>query len=74
MSLFDYLYQLELFMTTVQDLLNAAGNEASEVKARIDELEAKVQQLQDQIANGTPVTEAEMQSVKDAIHNIFTPS
>jgi len=73
-SLFDYLYQLELFMTTVQDLLNAAGNEASEVKARIDELEAKVQQLQDQIANGTPVTEAEMQSVKDAIHNIFTPS
>lgn len=77
----DFKYALEYLiclgeknMATIQELKDAVANEAAEVKARLDELQANVQVLQDQIAAGGTITAADLDEVKAAIENIFVPT
>jgi translation initiation factor 1 (eIF-1/SUI1) len=63
-----------LIMATIEDLKAAVTAEAAEVKSRIDELEATVQTLRDQIAAGGTITEAQLDEVLVAIQGIFTPT
>jgi len=61
-------------MTTIKDIEVAAEEEAAEVKARIDALEAELQALKDQIAGGQVVTEEQMASALAKVRGIFTPA
>lgn len=66
--------QGEYTMASIQDLKDAVANEAGEVKSKLDEQTAKIQALSDLLAAGGSVTSADLDEVKLAIENIFTPS
>ena len=58
----------ETNMATIQEIKTAIAEEAAEVKARVDALEAEVQVLKDQ---GT-ANAAELDSVLEGVRGIFT--
>jgi phage-related minor tail protein len=66
--------KVEQLMSIAQDLKDTATAEGVEVKAKLDALAVEIQALKEQVANGTPITEAELEEVKQAIKNIFTPA
>ena len=61
-------------MASIQDVKDAVANEAAEVKARLDELAFSVQALTEQLNDGDAVTAEQLDEVKVAIENIFTPA
>lgn len=54
-------------------ILQAIADEKAQVQAGIDVLNAKIQALQDQIASGSVVTAADLDEIKAAVNNIYTP-
>lgn len=67
-------------MITKQDVLDAIAAEKAEVTAKLDaqtaqvnDLNAQVQALKDQIATGSPVTAADLDEIVAAVHDIVTP-
>lgn len=65
--------QGEYIMATLQDIQDAVANEAVEVKFKLDEQAAKIQELSDLVAAGGNVTSADLDALKTSIENIFTP-
>jgi hypothetical protein len=61
-------------MATKQDVLEAAAAEGAQVKVRLDALEATITALRDELAAGDPVTAEDLDEIKLAIQNIFTPA
>lgn len=64
----------ECIMASIQELKDAVANEAAEVKTRLDELQEHIEALQEQLAAGENITAADLDEVKLAIENIFTPA
>lgn len=60
-------------MATVQELQEAVAAERAEVTERITALQAEVQALRDEIANGGSITEEQLDGVLVNIKNIFVP-
>lgn len=61
-------------MATVDQLKEAIAAEQAQVQTRLDELAVEIQTLKDVIAAGGTVTEEELDSVLEAVNNIFTPA
>ncbi len=68
-------------MATKQDVLDAIAAEKAAVTAKLDaqtaqitDLNTQIQALKDQIANGSPVTPADLDDIVSAVHDIFTPT
>jgi hypothetical protein len=65
-------------MPTVAELktavADAVGQEAAEVAARLKALEDEVVALKEQIANGTAISQADIDDVLTSIRGIFTPA
>jgi len=60
-------------MGAKEQILQAIADEQAQVAAGIAALNAQIQALRDQLAAGTPITEADLEEIKDAVQNIFTP-
>lgn len=60
-------------MSTRQEVLQAIEDERIEVQGRIDTLEARIQELEDQVANGEPVTPEQFAELKAMVQGIHTP-
>ena len=54
-------------------ILQAIADEKAQVQSGIDALNVKIQALQDQIASGSVVTAADLDEIKTAVQDIFTP-
>ncbi len=63
----------EVIMATKQDVLDAIAAEKAEVIGKVDDLNAQVQALKDQIEAGNPVTSADLDEIVSAVHDIFVP-
>jgi len=63
-----------LLMATKQDVLAAIAAEKTQVLEAITELENQIQALKDQIAAGTPVTEADLDDIVSAVNDVFIPA
>ena len=61
----------DILMPTVQEIKDAIFAEAQEVATKIAELEASIQALKDQIANGSPATEQDLQDILEGVKGIF---
>ena len=61
----------EFIMATKQEVLDAVAEEGNEVAVKITELQTKIDEL---IANGAGATAADLEEIKLAIQNIFTPA
>ena len=64
----------ELIMATKQEVLDAVAAEAAEVTAKVNELLAEIQRLNDLIAAGGAVTAADLDELKAAVEGIFVPT
>ena len=60
-------------MGAKEQILQAIADEQAQVAAGIAALNAQIQALRDQLAAGTPITEADLEEIKNAVQNIFTP-
>lgn len=63
-----------LIMATKADVLQAIADEKAQVTQAITDMNAQIQALKDQIANGTPVTAADLDEIASAVHDIFVPA
>jgi flagellar hook-associated protein FlgK len=63
---------METIMATLQQVRDAVAAEGQEVANRLNELATEIQSLKDQIANGNPVTEADLDTLLTDVQNIFT--
>ncbi len=70
----DIVKQMEILMATVDQVKEAIAAEKEQVQVKLDELASEIQVLKDVIANGGTVTEEELDSVLEAVNNIFTPA
>lgn len=61
-------------MATKQEVLDAIAAEKLEVTTAITNLNSQIQALKDQIANGSPVTAADLDDILNSVHDIFTPA
>lgn len=61
----------EFIMATKQEVLDAVAEEGNEVAVKIAELQAKIDEL---IAAGGGATAADLEEIKLAVQNIFTPA
>jgi len=61
----------EQLMSTKQEVLDAVAAEKAEVQAKLDELLARIAELEANGAGGA--TPEELAEIKAAIENIFTP-
>ena len=61
-------------MATVDEVKAAIAEEAAEVKARVDALDAQVVDLKNQIAAGTAATPAQLDEIIAGVRGIFTPA
>lgn len=61
----------EFIMATKQEVLDAVAEEGNEVAAKITELQTKIDEL---IAAGTGATAEDLEEIKLAVQNIFTPA
>lgn len=61
----------EFIMATKQEVLDAVAEEGNEVAAKIAELQTKIDDL---IAAGDGASEADLEEIKLAVQNIFTPA
>lgn len=59
-------------MATLQEVKDAVAEEAAEVKARVDALEARVAELIAQGENGA--SPEELEEIRTAVRNIFSPT
>jgi len=64
---------MEEIMGAKEQILQAIADEQAQVAAGIAALNAQIQALRDQLAAGTPITEADLEEIKNAVQNIFTP-
>ena len=64
---------MEEIMGAKEQILQAIADEQAQVAAGIAALNAQFQALRDQLAAGTPITEADLEEIKNAVQNIFTP-
>lgn len=64
----------EHIMATVQEVKDAALAEKAEVQAKLAEVAVEIQTLKDQIAAGSAATPAQLDELKAAITDIFTPT
>ena len=64
---------MEAIMGAKEQILQAIADEQAQVAAGIAALNAQIQALRDQLAAGTPITEADLEEIKNAVQNIFTP-
>lgn len=60
-------------MATVQDVLDTVAAEKAEVKSQLDSLHSSISDLEAKIANGSFVTPEDLDALKVAVQNIFTP-
>jgi hypothetical protein len=60
-------------MATKAEVLQAIADEKAQVLVGIEDLNKQIQDLKDQIAAGTPVTEADLDDIVNAVHDIFVP-
>jgi len=60
-------------MGAKEQILQAIADEQAQVAAGVAALNAQIQALRDQLAAGTPITEADLEEIKNAVQNIFTP-
>jgi hypothetical protein len=63
-----------LIMATKQEVLDAIAAEKAEVGAKIEALDLQIQALQEQIAQGTAITAADLDEIQNAVHDIFIPA
>lgn len=61
-------------MATKEEVLQAIADEKAQVSNAVNDLSKQIQDLKDQIANGSPVTPADLDEIATAVHNIFVPS
>jgi len=61
----------ECIMATKDEVLAAIADEGNEVAAKIAELQTKIDDL---IAAGDGASEADLEEIKLAVQNIFTPA
>ena len=64
---------MEEIMGAKEQILQAIADEQAQVAAGVAALNAQIQALRDQLAAGTPITEADLEEIKNAVQNIFTP-
>ena len=64
---------MEAIMGAKEQILQAIADEQAQVAAGVAALNAQIQALRDQLAAGTPITEADLEEIKNAVQNIFTP-
>jgi phage I-like protein len=62
-----------IIMATKQEVLDAIAAEKAQVLTGIEELNVTIEDLKTQIANGTPVTAADLDEIVTAVHDIFVP-
>jgi hypothetical protein len=60
-------------MATKAEVLQAIADEKAQVLVGIEDLNKQIQDLKDQITAGTPVTEADLDDIVNAVHDIFVP-
>lgn len=60
-------------LQAIADEKTAVNNKLDQQNAAINDLNAQVQALKDQIANGTAVTPADLDDIVTAVHDIFVP-
>jgi len=58
-------------MATLAEVKQAISDEKAEVAQALTDLNKQIQDLKDQIANGTPVTASDLDDVISAVHDIF---
>ena len=61
----------EQLMATKQDVMDTINAEREEVGAKIGELNARIDDLTQQLANGVPVTAQDLADIQDAVRGIF---
>ena len=61
-------------MATKQEVLDAIAAEHDQVLNAVSTLNQQIQDLKDQIAAGTPVSEADLDEIVTAVNNIFVPA
>lgn len=59
-------------MATLQEVKDAVAAEAAEVTAKVNELLAEIQRLNDLIAAGGGVTAGDLDALKASVEAIFT--
>lgn len=59
-------------MASLQEVKDAIAAEKQEVLDGVKALNDQIQALKDQIANGTPVTAADLDEIVSSVHDIFT--
>ena len=64
----------EHIMATVQEIKDAAIAEKSEVQAKLAAVDVEIQSLKGQIAAGSAATPEQLDELKTAIVDIFTPA
>lgn len=62
-----------LIMATKAEVLQAIADEKAQVAAGIETLNQQIQDLKDQITNGTAVTAADLDEIVTNVHDIFIP-
>lgn len=60
-------------MATKQEVLNAIATEKEQVLGAVEDLNAQIQALKDQIEAGTAVTTADLDDILTAVNDIFIP-
>ena len=58
-------------MANKAEVLQAIADEKAEVTAAVAALNTQIQALQDQVAQGSAVTAADLDEIKAAVQNIF---
>lgn len=58
-------------MATLQDVKDAIAAEKAEITSKLADLDKQIQDLKDQIANGSPVTAADLDEIVSNVHDIF---
>lgn len=66
-----YRKQGETIMATLQDVKDAIAAEKAEITSKLADLDKQIQDLKDQIANGSPVTAADLDEIVSNVHDIF---
>ena len=64
----------EELMATKQEVLDAIAAEKAEVTQALIDFGKQIQDLKDQIANGSAITPADLDDIENAVHDIFIPS
>jgi len=60
-------------MATKQEVLDAIASEKAQVLEAVESLNVQIQALKDQLAAGTPITDADLDEIVTAVNDIFIP-